>query len=196
VSPLPPENTILQALNKLITLSEQELSLLGEIITGLKEANSSLAKIERLLSNPDVASINVSVGTPTKQPAGEGSMAGNVKSLGTPFSQSMLDDQQAVMTASPLEADGTPGAFATGVLPVWTVSPGTALTLDTTTDPTEVTAIAKGIHGQAGTETVTVTYTNPDGTVATGGGTFTMTVDPAELDVSSINVTVGTPTAQ
>lgn len=120
----------------------------------------------------------------------------NVASLGAAFSQSMLDDQQAVMTAAPLEADGSPGAFASGVLPVWTVSPGTALTLDTTTDPSEVTAIAKGIHGQAGTETVTVTYTNPDGAVATGGGSFTMTIDPAELDVSSINVTVGTPTAQ
>jgi hypothetical protein len=114
-----------------------------------------------------------------------------------PISQPMLDDQMALVHWLPLEADGTPGAIPSGVAaPVTTVAPGTAVTLDGSADPSGLSVNVKGIKGQAGTEVVTVTYTNADGSVATGSVTFEQTLDPAELDVAGFSATIDTPVAQ
>jgi hypothetical protein len=120
----------------------------------------------------------------------------NVKSFGNAITLTMLDDQMVTLTAAPVDDNGNPIALPTGGVPTWATSPGTAGTVSAAADPTGLTAVFSGIKGQAGTETVTVSFTNSDGTVATGSAGITTTIDPLELDVNSFTVTAGTPSPQ
>ena len=120
-----------------------------------------------------------------------------IRSLGAAVEQAMLDDQKATMTITPLDANGQNSAIPTGAaVPTYAASPGTAVTLDPTVDPTGLSCLVKGVKGLAGDEVVTASFTNADGTVATGTATFHQTIDPAELDVASLGVSVSTPVAQ
>lgn len=116
-------------------------------------------------------------------------------------SQPMMDDQKTVIHWLPQEADGTPGAIPPGATaPVTAIAPGTALQLDPafTPDPTGLNVGVQGLKGkgQSGTEKVTVSFTNADGSVATGEVDFPMTTDPAELDVAGFGAIVDTPVSQ
>lgn len=119
-----------------------------------------------------------------------------VHSLGATIAVTMLDDQKTVMHISPLDSSGAVIALNPAQpVPTYAVSDATA-TIDPTIDPTGLSCGVAGVHGTAGTPSVTATYTNADGSVATGVASFTITVDPAELDVADLAVTVDTPVAQ
>jgi polyisoprenoid-binding protein YceI len=119
-----------------------------------------------------------------------------VKSLGAAIAVTMLDDQKALMHVMPLDASGNPTSLPTGSKPpVYTASDAT-VTLDPTVDATGLSCEVIGVKTKAGTPTVTATFTNLDGTTAVGSAAFTITIDPLELDVSSLGVTVDTPVAQ
>lgn len=124
-------------------------------------------------------------------------MAGIAK-LGTTATQPMLDDQKTVVHVAPLDANGNPSAFPTGSKPtVYTVDNTALVTLDPTIDATGASCAVIGVKKSAGgTATVTATFTNADGTTAVGTAVFTISIDPAELDVASLAVTVDSPTAQ
>jgi hypothetical protein len=123
-------------------------------------------------------------------------MPGKVSSLGNAISLTMLDDQMVTLTAAPVDDNGNPISLPSGGVPTWATSPGTAGTVSAAADPTGLTAVFSGIKGQAGAETVTVSFTNTDGTVATGTANITTTIDPLEFDIGSFNVTAGTPGPQ
>ena len=119
-----------------------------------------------------------------------------VKSLGAAISVTMLDDQKALMHIQPLDANGNPTSLPTdSAVPTYAASDAT-VTLDPTVDPTGLSCEVIGVKKTAGTPTVTASFTNLDGTVATGSVAFTITLDPKELDVASLGVTVDTPVAQ
>ena len=122
----------------------------------------------------------------------------NVHSLGATVTQTMLDDQKTVMHISPIHADNTAAVLDPAQpVPVYTVSGDATVTLDPSIDPTGLSCAVIGVKGTtAGNPTVTASYTNADGTVATGAAVFTITQDPGELDVTSFDVTVDTPVAQ
>jgi hypothetical protein len=122
----------------------------------------------------------------------------NVNSLGATVTQTMLDDQKTVMHITPLHADNTPGVLNPAQpVPTYAVSGDATVTIDPTIDPTGMSCAVIGVKGTvSGNPTVTASYTNADGTVATGAVVFTITQDPAELDVTSFDVTVDTPVAQ
>ena len=103
--------------------------------------------------------------------------------------QPMLDDQKTVVHATPV-------GNLNGKVPTWTAVPGTAVVIDASGDATGLTCAVAGRHGVAGDEVVTISVTNDDNTVGTGAVTFHMTIDPAELDVTSFDVTVDPPVAQ
>lgn len=111
-------------------------------------------------------------------------------------SVTMLDDQKALMHVTPLDKDGKPTSLPTGsVPPVYTSSDAT-VTLDPSVDPTGLSCMVLGVKGTPGNPTVTATFTNLDGSTASGSANFTVTIDPAELDVASLGVTVDTPIAE
>lgn len=145
-----------------------------------------------LLRQADVAAFIVSTSKPISQ---EKDMAGKITSLGNSVTQAMLDDQTDTMSIAPVNSQGAPTALPTGSTPpTYTSAPGTAVTLAPAADG--LSCVVSGVKGQAGTEVVTASFTNADGTVATGTATYTMTVDPTELDVAGFNVTTSTPVAQ
>lgn len=116
--------------------------------------------------------------------------------LATNLSQAMFDDQKATYTPAPTNAQGAAEAFATGTAPVYTASPGTAVTLQPATDGSGSLTVL-GVKGQAGTEVITGNYTNPDGSAADPVTlTFTQSIDPTEADVKSFGGTISTPVAQ
>lgn len=120
-----------------------------------------------------------------------------VKKLGDSIPFTMLDDQKTTMHISPVDSDGNPTSLPSGsAAPTYAVTGDPIVTLDTTTDPTGLSAGIIGVKKAAGTATVTASFTNADGTVATGSAVVTTTVDPAELDVTSFAVTVDPATAQ
>lgn len=123
-------------------------------------------------------------------------MGSAVKSLAAAaVTVTMLDDQKALMHVQPLDANGQPTSLPTGSKPpVYTVDANA--TLDPTVDATGLSCEVLGIKGMAGAANVTATFTNLDGTTATGAAAFTISIDPKELDVSSLGVTVDTPVAQ
>lgn len=174
------------------------LQQLKQLVASSEACQALLAQIYAALNVPDVASFNVSVATPTKQLVGENEMPNPVHSFKATVSQSMLDDQKALMTAQPLDSAGNPTSIPSGAaVPVWSVAPGTALKVAVpSTDPTALTCEATGVKTVAGTETVTISFTNADNSVATGEVVFTMTIDPAELDVTSFGITVSAPVSQ
>lgn len=159
------------------------------------ELLEQIAKIETAAG--DIASFAGSVDQPTKQLEEIRIMAPKSFALAA-VAQTMLDDQMALVHWQPLEADGvTPGAIPTGsAAPVTSASPGTAVTVDNTVDPTGLSANVKGIKGQKGDEVISVSFVNADGTTARGQVTITITPDPAELDVSSFGATVDSPIPQ
>lgn len=117
----------------------------------------------------------------------------NVKSLGVTVTQTMLDDQKTVMHITPQPVALDPSQ----PVPTYAVSGDATVTIDPTIDPTGLSCAVIGVKGTVtGNPTVTASYTNKDGSVATGAAVFTITQDPAELDVSSFDVTVDTPVAQ
>ena len=165
----------------------------NELLTQILEIDQKILAL--LKRRGDVASLKVSFDKPTNQ-SGETTMAGVAK-LGVAAPQPMLDDQKTAMHVSPLATDGTPSAFP--------VAPSASNMTYTVDDPTSVTITPSadflscacvGVKGKAGTPTVTGTYTNPDGSTAVGSGQLTITIDPAELDVSSLGVTFDPPVAQ
>lgn len=164
----------------------------------LERITNALERIARALEakkSKDIKSFAVQF----SQPINQGDSTMPISKLAVAGTQPMLDDQMTVMTVTPLESDGeTPGALASGVLPTYTISPGTAATLASPNpDPTGLTIPVVGVKGKAGAEVITVSYTNPsDGTTATGTGTVVVTVDPAELDVASFSTAFSTPVAQ
>jgi len=101
----------------------------------------------------------------------------------------MLDTQQATITETPNNP------LAPGDLISYVAVPGTAVKLTPSTD--SLSCLVQGITGQAGTETVTASYTNPDGTVATPDvQTFVQTVAVPVVDVTALSGAVSTPVAQ
>jgi hypothetical protein len=156
--------------------------------------NKLLKQILAILEREfDVAAFDVSTSKPI--PQGEGKM-GTVKSLGNAVTQAMLDDQESTMSIQPINSAGNPTALPTGSTPpTYAAVPGTAVTLTPAADG--LSCLVVGVKGTvSATEVVTASFTNADGTVATGQATFTITQDPAELDVASFNVTTSTPVAQ
>jgi hypothetical protein len=109
----------------------------------------------------------------------------------------LLDDNNALIHANPLQADGvTPATVPAGIVPTYVADVATFGTLDPTVDATGLTCGWKGIKGQAGVTTVTVSMTNADGTVATGSIVITTSIDPAEQDVGSFGPTLDSVTKQ
>jgi hypothetical protein len=123
-------------------------------------------------------------------------MAGKVGSLAAAaVTVTMLDDQKALMHVQPLDTNGNPTSLPTGSKPpVYTVDANA--TLDPSVDLTGLSCEVLGIKGTAGVANVTATFTNLDGTTATGSAQFTVSIDPKELDVGSLGVTVDTPISQ
>lgn len=112
---------------------------------------------------------------------------------------SMLDDQKTVMHVSPLDSDGNPTSLPSGGQIAYSVDNSAIVTLDTASDPSTLSVGVIGVKKAAGlpaAAVVTATFTNADGTTATGTGTFNLTTDPAELDVTSLDVTIDPATAQ
>jgi len=103
--------------------------------------------------------------------------------------QPMLDDQKTVVHAAPV-------GNLNGKVPTWTAAPDGILTHDESGDPAGLTSAVAGVKGQSGDVALTVSVTNDDGSVGSGTVTFHMTIDPAELDVTSFDVTVDPPVAQ
>lgn len=119
-----------------------------------------------------------------------------IAKIATNLSQNMFDDQTATYTPSPTNSQGAAEAFATGTAPVYTAAPGTAVTLVPATDGSG-SLVVNGVAGQAGVETITGTYTNPDGTAADPVTlTFTQSVDPTETDVVTLGGSISTPVPQ
>jgi hypothetical protein len=119
-------------------------------------------------------------------------MAAKLFSLGTPGTVTMSDVQSSTATMAPLESDGvTPAVLAAGDLIVHVVAPGVAITIVPSAD--SLSYVATGVAGKAGTEVVTSTYTNPDGTVVSNTNTYTIG-NPTTLDVASINISNSAPT--
>lgn len=126
-------------------------------------------------------------------------MDSNVHSLKAVVAPPMMDDQAALVHWSPVKADGTAGTFPNGATLTYasdntangTAVPNTGQVQGTTADPFSVYGV--GVRGVAGSFNVTASYSNPDGSVATGSASFTTTLDPAELNAASLNATVDAP---
>jgi hypothetical protein len=123
-------------------------------------------------------------------------MAG-VKHLGmTAGITPMMDDQKALVHVAPDKPLPAGGVLS------WVSSDPSSATVDPTvgidgtpsTDP--LAAVVFGVHGVAGDPSITASFTNADGTVASGVAPFHIVIDPAELDVSDLAVTVDTPVKQ
>jgi hypothetical protein len=128
-------------------------------------------------------------------------MPGKVGSFKATATQTMLDDQKALVHFQPLDSTGAPTSLPTGGALVFALSDATATLVPPPADPTTgivdpLAIYVVGVKKTAGTPTLTGTFTNADGTTATGGVAFTITIDPAELDVSSLGVTVDPPVSQ
>ena len=124
-----------------------------------------------------------------------------VHKLAAVVTQSMLDDQKTIVHWSAQDSTGAATSFPTGaVISNAITPPDPSATLDTTTDPTGmnvgVIGVKKSAGGTGGTPHVVGTFTNADGSVATGEVDFTITIDPLELDVASLGATVDPPVAQ
>jgi len=107
----------------------------------------------------------------------------------------MMDDQKALVHVAPDKPLPAGGVLS------WSSSDATAKVDPTvgidgspSTDP--LAAVVFGVHGIAGDPSITASFTNADGTVATGVAPFHIVVDPAELDVTDLSVTVDTPVKQ
>lgn len=107
----------------------------------------------------------------------------------------MMDTQKAVVHANPLNADGSAfvGPLPGGGVPSYSASDA-SVTLQPAADG--MTCDALGVKGVAGTPTVLISFTNPDGTVATGSAPFIITVNAPPVDVADFGVTVDPPVAQ
>ena len=86
-------------------------------------------------------------------------------------------------------------AFPTGTAPVYTVAPGTAVTIAAKTDGSGGLVVT-GVTSVARVEVITGIYTNADGTTATVTLTFTQSIDPAEADIASLGGSISTPVAK
>lgn len=107
----------------------------------------------------------------------------------------MTNAQMATITETPDNAQGAATPLPAGLISYAAV-PGTAVSLAPSVD--SLSCLVSGIAGQTGTEVVTASFTNPDGTVATPDvQTFVVTaaVSPV-VDVTSLVGTVSTPVAQ
>jgi len=173
--------------------------VIADMLTDIAAVEEQI--LSAVTEDTDIASFGASVSQPVPQK--ESQMAVKSFAAASPIVQPMLDDQTSTITWTPEgepDASGnpTPGAIPTGATsPVTTASPGTAVTV--VQDPTGLAPVVNGIKGQSGTEVITVTFTNADGTVATNSGapvSFVITVDPAELDVSGFGASVSTPVPQ
>jgi hypothetical protein len=103
----------------------------------------------------------------------------------------MLDDSPGVIVAGkPLAVDGSAAVLPVGEIPTFTVDNTALGTLDPSIDPTGLSCKFVGIKGMAGVATVTMSATNPDGSVATGNAVITITLDPAEAAVASFGMSV------
>ena len=128
----------------------------------------------------------------TKQTGSGGKVA---KLASAPVAFTMLDDQKTVMHVTPLDVDGNPTSLPTGSAPpVYTADDPSSITLNPA--PDGLSCQLNGVKGKAGTPHITATFTNLDGSTATGEADATITLDPAELDVTSLGVSVDAPTAQ
>jgi len=177
----------------------RKIKLLEQIVDNTFDTNVLLGKIlAALTKQTDIAGFIVSNSTPVKQ-KGDTEMAGKVVSLGAPGTQAMLDDQKNVMSIAPVNSQGLPTSLASGVVPTYTVAPGTFVKLGTPAAD-GLSIPVSGIPGSASAgpsvDVVTASYTNPDGSIATATDTYTITDDPAELDVAGFTVTNSTPVAQ
>ncbi len=169
-------------LDRIIDLQERQTDLLQRILAALTKQS-------------DVRSLKVSFDKPTNQRE-ETKMP--VAKLGVAAPQPMLDDQKTTMHVAPLAADGSASAFPTGSTsatnPAYVADDPSSVTLTPAADGLSCACV--GVKGKAGTPTITATYTNPDGSKASGSGQLTITIDPAELDVSSLGVSFDPPVAQ
>lgn len=157
---------------------------------------ATLAALAKIFGPKNVTSFKVTVDQPISQT--RSTQMANVRRFAAAASpQTMLDDQMALMHVTPQDSNGNPTSLPTGAaVPTYSAAPGTAVTLDPSVDATGLSCNVKGIKGQAGVEVVTVSFTNPDGTIATGTAQFTQSIDPAALDIAGFGVTVDTPVAQ
>lgn len=109
--------------------------------------------------------------------------------MATSVEQAMLDTQKALVHATPI------GTLPPGAVPTWSAD-NSVVTLDSSVDPSGLSVMVLGVHGSAGDAIVTVSYTNPDGSVATGSATFHMSLDPAESDVTGFDIVIDPPEHQ
>lgn len=90
----------------------------------------------------------------------------------------LLDTQKVLATLSFTDVDGNPTGLPTGVVPVWSTSDATILTVDASADPSGLTAMISSV-GPLGTATISTSTA----------------VDPANPILSSADVTVGASAA-
>jgi len=161
----------------------------------VEAGNRKLDQIIALLSAHDITELKLTVDNPVK----ENKM---IHTLGMAAALTpMLDDQKTTVHVSPLEA-GKPVPLPAGMTVTWVSSDTTLATVDPSVDITgapstdPLAAVVFGVHGATGDPIITASVTNPDGTPASGTAPFHITVDPAELDITDLAVTVDTPVKQ
>jgi hypothetical protein len=186
----------LGVLRQILAQLKAQTCLLKALVRGtaieVLELGQLEAEVQQIIdgnTDTDVAELNVS-NSPARD-KGEMNMAGKVFGLGVPATFAMNDNQSNTATLAPVKADGSPASLAPGVLIQHVVAPGTALSIAPAAD--SLSYVATGIAGQAGTEVVTSTYTNPDGTVVSTTNTYTIG-NPAALDVADFILTNGPAT--
>ena len=172
-------------------------TLIAENPTTESNAAAIISLVTKILAaltkQTDIVNLGGLISKPINQ-QGDSRMA--VTKLGqVALTQNLYDDQQCTITLAPTNAQGVAESFPSGSLPSYSIAPGTAGTI--TPDPTGVTCAYVGKKGVAGTEVVTASYTNPDGTVAEPSTfTFVQTIDPAEGDIANLGGSISTPIAQ
>jgi hypothetical protein len=174
LSQLAAQNLLLAALVKQSGMADEELSQLLSEVQQLVAANT----------DANVAFLNITNSNPSK----ENTMAAKLFSLGVPGTVDMTSPTVTTNTATmnPKQADGvTPAVLAAGDLIAHVVAPGTALGIVPAAD--SLSYVATRIPGMAGTEVVTSTYVNPDGTSVSNTNTYTIGAPP-NLDVASIDI--------
>ena len=161
------------------------------------QANQKLDQIIQLLTSHDITSLVLTVDPPVKE---KRQMAIHTLGMAAALT-AMLDDQKTTVHVSPLEA-GKPVPLPAGMTVTWVSSDTTLATVDPSVDITgapstdPLAAVVFGVHGATGDPIITASVTNPDSTVASGTAPFHITVDPAELDITDLAVTVDVPVKQ